>query len=175
MDQFLEYLPKLIATVGLLYFAFNPIFRHQNTIGCENLAFIAGGILIAAWYRNTEDLWKPVWVFGGWTVLYLAAKVVLFALKRRGYVLFNLFRNHAGEVETFLKNSAESTGLSAGEWHFSPERPFWVSFQSKEPGKVKKVIKDLETFIQKHVPFSFWNAWAWIIVALTLLASLWRF
>jgi len=175
MEQFLGYLPKLVVTVGLLYFAFNPLFRHQNTIHLLDLTFIAGGILIVSWYTEVMIYREVAWILGAWTGVFLGSKIAFFFMKRGNFILFNVFRKDAPSLEIFLKDSAEAAGLAPSEWHYSPKYPFWVGFRSGNRPGMKKVVKETENFIRKHLPISFWSVWIWMMVVLILIASLWRF
>jgi hypothetical protein len=158
-----------------MYFMFNPIFKHQNTMDPFVLFFVLG-ILLTLWAQSVVMEIRLVFLTGG--ILGFLAVTGFFTLRFMGLrvlILFNVTRKDGWTLEAFIKDNAVVLGLSEADIWFRPDWPWLVLFHTRQHALSAKLAKETETFIRNHVSRKFMPAWASIVIGLILIAILWRF
>lgn len=175
LEELLGHLPKLVVVVGIMYFMFNPEFRHQNTIHPLVLFFVSG-MLLTIWLNTDVFVLRNVLiVFGILLVVCAGAWTALQFWGKDALILLNVTRKDGPQMEAFLRENGTAIGLEPNEIRYNTTWPFLVLFDTKNRAGKQKIAKETETFIRKHIPVRFFNCWTWLIVGLTLIAILWRF
>jgi hypothetical protein len=175
MEQLRELLPKLIVSIGLLYFVVNPWFRHQNTMNRVDAFFLFSVLITLYVYAEEQGYIEPAIVLGVLGLLFVGAKIFFQQKKRDGYVLFNVFKNDFPSVEAFFKEKATDLGISVHDIHYCQKKPFLVVMDLKKRPEIKKLMKEVEKFIREKIKIHFWVGYVLSLVGLIILAIIWRF
>ncbi|HOW38249.1 MAG TPA: hypothetical protein P5154_03525 [Candidatus Izemoplasmatales bacterium] len=174
-EQLLGYLPRLIVVVGIMYFMFNPLFKHQNTIDPWVLFFVLATLLTIWTNSVVMDVRLVVILCGVFAVVAVAGGLTLRFLGFRILLLLNVTHSDGLLVAAFLKDNAIALGLSETEVRFRSDRPWILVFRTKQHALTAKLAKETEMFIRNHVTRKFMPVWASLVVGLIFIAILWRF
>jgi len=175
MEQLIALIPKLIVSIGALYFLVNPWMRHQNTINRVDAIFLFI-ILGTLWiYDDTTEYLEPAIVLAVLTLGYAGAKLYFHRSKRDGFVLFNVYQREYASVRQFLTESATAKGILAQEIRYCEKKPFLVVFRSDKKQEMRVVMKETEKFIREKTKVRFWPVYIATLFSLIILAVLWRF
>ena len=174
-EQLLGYLPRLIVVVGIMYFMFNPLFKHQNTIDPWVLFFVLGTLLTLWTNSVVMDVRLVALICGAFALLAVAGILTLRFLGFRILLLLNVTPSDGVPIAAFLKDNAVALGLAETEVRFRPDRPLFLVFRTKQHALTAKLAKETEMFIRNHVTRKFMPVWASLVVGLIFIAILWRF
>ncbi|MDD3126767.1 MAG: hypothetical protein WC479_03485 [Candidatus Izemoplasmatales bacterium] len=175
MIEFLGILPKLIVTVGIVYFAINPWVRQQMTINVVNLVLIVLMLLTISCYFDVMNYLELAIVLGLLFLLALLTRGILRWKDRDCYLLINVFPKNYEVLKRFFHESAIANNFAFEKLCYSSKIPFLVIFKTNNHKQVLKIVKDTEKFIHDHIPISFWHCYAWMIFAAIVIAIIWRF
>jgi hypothetical protein len=175
VNQFVALIPKLIVSIGTLYFLVNPWMRHQNTINRVDAIFlfmILGTFLI---YDETTEYLEPGIVLAVLTLGFAGAKIFFHRNHRDGFLLLNVYHREFESVQHFLTESAVAKGIRAEEICYSAKKPFLLVFHTAQKKEMRTVVKETEKFIREKTKVRFWPVYIATLVSLIILAVLWRF
>ncbi|MDD3841860.1 MAG: hypothetical protein WC088_04460 [Candidatus Izemoplasmatales bacterium] len=175
MIEFLNILPELIVTVGIVYFAINPWLKQQMTLNVVNLFLIALILITLSFYFDVMNYLELTIIIGSTFLIATVIRGILRWKKRDYYLLINVFPNSFSMINTFLIECCKNYGLDEREIIYSSKTPFLVTFQSNKHREINKIIKETEKFIHDHIHISFWHCYIWTICASIFIAIIWRF
>lgn len=175
MDQIIALLPESIVSIGILYFALNPLIKHQNTMNAIDFCFLTTILLTLGLARKTTDYVVVGIVLGVLLVLYAGAKIGFASQHRDIYILFNVLKNDVDPMRKHLSEVGNKAGITPAQIVYRPKYPFLLEFRHAKRTAVKTVLKDVEKFTHDHLRFYFWGFYLSMFVGLIMLAIIWRF
>jgi hypothetical protein len=175
MDQFLSLLPKIVFSVGILYFLLNPLFRHQNTMNRVDFLFLMASLVTVGIYADTTQYLEAGIVLGVLLAGFVGTRLFFRKKKRDGFVLFNVYGKDFPAVRAFLKTTGDAEGLDASEIGYAVKKPYLVVFRTKKRKATGKVVQATEKFIREKIRIHFWPAYVCLLLSFIVLAMIWRF
>jgi hypothetical protein len=175
MDQIIALLPESIVSIGILYFALNPLIKHQNTMNGIDFCFLVSMLLTIGFARKTAEYLTPGIVLGVLLILYASVKIWFASKHLDIYVLFNVRKSDFELMRKHLYEIGNKSGISPAQIVYQPKYPFVLAFRQAKRSAVKTVLKDVEKYTHDHLRFNFWGFYLSMFVGLIMLAIIWRF
>ncbi len=175
MDDYFSLFLKIFVSVIILYIAFNATFRYHSVLRLTLLGAVLCATIGSYFFIGTTHYLAYGIMMGAIAVVGVGSRLFLAA---RGYDIFFLIsfidkdqRPQEAELRQFLLDVGgvpENLGLLL-------DRQYLIVIRHENFKTIRKFQKKVEEYLQKRTRRFGLIQYFHIIIALTLIASIWRF
>ncbi len=175
MELYFDLFLKGVTSVVILYIAFNTIFRYHPSIRLTDLTAVVVFTIVSYYFIGSFKLVAYAIVIGVLLVIYLATKFMLKKKHIDFIFLYSVAKFDQEMLHGAIAETETKLNLPNQDILYIRNLPFIFKISDNGKKKVKTFQKELDQLLAKKPKrFGFYQYFH-IIVALILMAAIWRF